>query len=163
MSQISMKPEPQLQEVELTSLNLQQLTALKEQLDQDLGVLQNSLHTLKIAQNRFQESAACLTKLTDANNIEGNEVMVPLTGSMYVTGKLVDTNNILVDIGTGYYVSKSMEAGKDYFTRRVEYITEQMEKIQQIGMEKSKMRDATMEVMEKKIQSQVQKELTERA
>jgi len=89
--------------------------------------------------------------------------MIPLTGSMYVTGKLVDTNNVLVDIGTGYYAAKGMEDAKDYFVRRVEYVTEQMEKIQLIGIEKSKMRDATMEVMEKKIQSQMQKEVTERA
>lgn len=89
--------------------------------------------------------------------------MVPLTGSMYVTGKLVDTNNVLVDIGTGYYAGKSMDDAKEYFIRRMDYVTEQMEKIQQIGMEKSKMRDATMEIMEKKIQSQMQKEVTERA
>lgn len=93
----------------------------------------------------------------------GNEVLVPLTGSMYVTGKLVDTNNVLVDIGTGYYAAKSMDDAKEYFIRRMDYVTEQMEKIQQIGMEKSKMRDATMEIMEKKIQSQMQKEVKERA
>lgn len=66
MSQISMKPGPQLQKVDLTSLNLQQLTMLKQQLDQELGLFQDSLHTLKIAQSRFQESGACLEKITPA-------------------------------------------------------------------------------------------------
>lgn len=93
----------------------------------------------------------------------GNEVLVPLTSSMYVTGRLADANNVLVDIGTGYYAQKNIEDAKDYFKRRVEYVTEQMEKIQQIGLEKSKMREMTVDVIEMKIQSQVQKELSERA
>ncbi|XP_032684075.1 prefoldin subunit 5 [Odontomachus brunneus] len=161
MSQISMKPGPQLQKVDLTSLNLQQLTMLKQQLDQELGLFQDSLHTLKIAQSRFQESGACLEKITPA--AQGNEILVPLTSSMYVTGKLADANNVLVDIGTGYYAEKGIEDAKDYFKRRVEYVTEQMEKIQQLGVEKNKMREATMDVMEMKIHSQMQKENAERA
>lgn len=93
----------------------------------------------------------------------GNEILVPLTSSMYVTGKLADANNVLVDIGTGYYAEKSIEDAKDYFKRRVEYVTEQMEKIQQLGVEKSKMREATVDVIEMKIHSQMQKENAERA
>lgn len=34
MAQISAKEEPHLQQIDLTTLNIQQLTALKQQLDQ---------------------------------------------------------------------------------------------------------------------------------
>lgn len=90
--------------------------------------------------------------------ILGNEILVPLTGSMYVVGKLVDTNNVLIDIGTGYYAQKKVPDAKDYFDRRVAYVTEQMEKIQQLGLEKSKIRDATVDVIEMKLQNQMPKE-----
>ena len=38
--------------------------------------------------------------------IEGKEVLVPLTSSLYVPGKLNDVENVVVDVGTGYYVKK---------------------------------------------------------
>lgn len=95
--------------------------------------------------------------------IAGSEILVPLTGSMYVTGKLADTDNVLVDIGTGYYAEKNITEAKDYFDRRVAYVTEQMEKIQQLGLDKSKARDATVDVIEMKYQSQMQKEGSEHA
>lgn len=63
----SVKSSPQSQVISLATLpnlNLQQLTMFKQQLDQELGVFQDSLHTLKIAQSRFQESGSCLEKIT---------------------------------------------------------------------------------------------------
>ena len=34
----------------------------------------------------------------------GQEMLVPLTQSLYVPGELADTEHVLVDIGTGYFV-----------------------------------------------------------
>ena len=36
----------------------------------------------------------------------GTTILVPLTNSLYVPGKLSDTEHVIVDIGTGYYVKK---------------------------------------------------------
>ncbi len=36
----------------------------------------------------------------------GKQVLVPLTSSLYVPGKLSDVENVVVDVGTGYYVKK---------------------------------------------------------
>ena len=33
-------------------------------------------------------------------------LLVPLTASLYVPGKLHDPENVIVDVGTGYYVKK---------------------------------------------------------
>lgn len=88
----------------------------------------------------------------------GKEILVPLTESMYVPGRLANNNTVVVDIGTGYYVEKDVEEAKDYFKRRVAYVTEQMEKIQLVGQEKSKIHEATIDVIGMKIQGQMQKE-----
>lgn len=32
--------------------------------------------------------------------------MVPLTSSLYVPGTLADSENVIVDVGTGFYVEK---------------------------------------------------------
>ena len=33
-------------------------------------------------------------------------ILVPLTNSLYVPGKLRDVEHVIVDVGTGYYVKK---------------------------------------------------------
>ena len=82
------------------------------------------------------------------------EILVPLTGSMYVPGNLNDPEKVVVDVGTGYYVEKDIDSAKEYFTKKVKYVTDQMEKVQAIGNEKNKIREAVMDVMEQKLQAQ---------
>lgn len=159
MSEIPLTEGPQMQQIDISNLNLQQLIQLKQQIDQEVSIIQNSFLTLKLAQSKFQESGLCLEKIKP--EIEGNEILVPLTGSMYVSGKLADTNNVLVDIGTGYYAQKNINDAKDYFKRRVECVTEQIQKIQQIGLEKTKIRDVATSIIEMKLQSQAGKEIVD--
>lgn len=139
-----------LHEIDLMSLSFQQLNQLKAQLDQELNVFQDSLETLKVAQTKLQESGECLQKLT--SETEGSAILVPLSASMYVPGKIADAEHVIVDVGTGYYVKKTIDDGKSYFKRKVDFVTEQIEKIQVMGMEKAKIREAILEVMEFKAQ-----------
>ena len=96
---------------------------------------------------------------------------------MYVPGKITKPELPLVDIGTGYYaenvsglkatdyltatlmngilLQQTIDQAKSYFKRKVKFVTEQMEKVQLLGMEKSQVRDAVAEVMELKVQAQV--------
>lgn len=37
----------------------------------------------------------------------GKPLLVPLTTSLYVPGTLADTEKVIVDVGTGYYVEKA--------------------------------------------------------
>lgn len=80
-------------------------------------------------------------------------VLVPLTGSMYVPGKIKDIDKVIIDIGTGYYVEQNLDGAKDYFKRKVDFVAEQMDKIEYLGNEKSKIRDAICDVMEIKMQA----------
>ena len=48
---------------------------------------------------RFQDSGDSLGKLTPEN--KDKEILVPLTGSMYVPGQLSNAEKVLVDVGTG--------------------------------------------------------------
>jgi prefoldin alpha subunit len=59
---------------------------------------------------------------------------------------------VIVDIGTGYYVEKDRDSAKDYFKRKVDFVSEQIDKIEVLGFEKSQIRDAICEVMTIKIQ-----------
>ena len=52
----------------------------------------------------------------------GKEILVPLTSSLYVPGTIADTNEVLVDVGTGYFVGKSVPAAEEFIERKVRAI-----------------------------------------
>ncbi|XP_064086747.1 prefoldin subunit 5-like [Macrobrachium nipponense] len=141
------------QVIDISNLNLEQLTSLKNQLDQELQFFNDSLQQLKIAQLKFNESGECVNKITPET--KGKEILVPLTSCMYVPGTISDAEKLLIDIGTGYYIERDVEGAKDYFTRKVKFVTEQMEKIQKIASEKSKVREVVMDIMEVKLDHQL--------
>jgi prefoldin alpha subunit len=119
---------------------------------QELTIFQDSLNTLKMAKGKFSASKDALDQFKE--NWSDKTSLIPLTSSMYVPGKVKDTENVIVDIGTGYYVEKDLESAKDYFKRKVEFVSEQIEKIDILGYEKSQIRDAICEVMTIKIQQE---------
>jgi len=41
-----------------------------------------------------------------AKQKEGTPLLVPLTTSLYVPGRLASSEKVIVDVGTGYYVEK---------------------------------------------------------
>ena len=51
---------------------------------------------------------------------EGKPLLVPLTSSLYVPGKLASTTHVLVDVGTGFYVEKSCEDAQKFYEGKVE-------------------------------------------
>nr|XP_021408860.2 prefoldin subunit 5 [Lonchura striata domestica] len=83
----------------------------------------------------------------------GKDLLVPLTSSMYVPGKLQDVRTVLVDVGTGYYVEKSAEDARAFFKRKIEFLTRQMEKIQPALQEKHAMKQAVLEMLAQKLQA----------
>ncbi|KAM4840516.1 prefoldin subunit 5 isoform X1 [Urocitellus parryii] len=128
------------QSINITELNLPQLEMLKNQLDQEVEFLSTSIAQLKVVQTKYVEAKDCLNVLNKSN--EGKELLVPLTSSMYVPGKLHDVEHVLIDVGTGYYVEKTAEDAKDFFKRKIDFLTKQMEKIQPALQEKHTMKQA---------------------
>jgi len=154
--QTALSEQPGMQAVDLTKLNLMQLTQFKQGLDTDLQFYQESLQNLKLAQAKFQESAESMGKFTPET--AGQDILVPLTGSMYVPGQVTNPDQVIVDIGTGYYIEKDVAGAKDYFGRKVKFVTENMERVQAIGSEKAKIRELVMDVMQEKLKAQFAQE-----
>ncbi|XP_074427927.1 LOW QUALITY PROTEIN: prefoldin subunit 5 [Larus michahellis] len=138
------------QTVNVGELTLPQLELLKGQLDQEVEFLSSSIAQLKVVQTKTWRPGDCLSVLSKSN--EGKDLLVPLTSSMYVPGKLSDTERVLVDVGTGYYVEKTADDARDFFKRKIDFLTKQMEKIQPALQEKHAMKQAVVEMMSQKIQ-----------
>ncbi|XP_058030155.1 prefoldin subunit 5 [Ahaetulla prasina] len=138
------------QQVNIAELSLPQLEVLKTQLDQEVEFLSSSIAQLKVVQTKYVEAKDCLNVLNKSN--EGKELLVPLSSSMYVPGKLSDGSHVLLDVGTGYYVEKTVDEARDFFKRKIDFLTKQIEKIQPALQEKHAMKQAVIEMMNQKIQ-----------
>lgn len=71
--------------------------------------------------------------------------------SMYVPGKLWDIKHVFIDVGTGYYV-KTAEDAKDFFKRKIDFLTKQMEKNHPALQEKHAIKQGDMEMVSQKYQ-----------
>ncbi|KAF3775419.1 putative prefoldin subunit 5 [Nymphaea thermarum] len=101
----------------LQSLTLDQLKMVKEQADVELSLLQDSLTNIRTAASRLESAANALRDLS--LHPPGKKLLVPLTASLYVPGTLDDADRVLVDVGTGYFIEKTMAEGKDYCDRKI--------------------------------------------
>lgn len=119
--------------VDLGSLSTQQLSQVKKQLDDELEHLTNSFTQLRAAQAKFREclksissavspkTEGCTCALLERRELTyrtGKTILVPLTSSLYVPGTLADTSNVIVDVGTGFYVEKVCLIGRPDLARK---------------------------------------------
>jgi prefoldin alpha subunit len=141
-------------EINIAKLSLQQLDQLKNQLTQELNVLQESLSRLKMVQQSFISSETSLDQLKTLE--QNKEILVPLTSSLYVPGKLTNNQRVMVDIGTGYYVQKTVEDARKYFEKKIDFLTKQMEQLQPILQQKAMIREDVIDVFQQKLSIQLQ-------
>ena len=62
----------------------------------------------------------------------GTPILVPLTPSLYVPGKLASTDTVLVDIGTGFYVEKTPSAAQNFYKGKVEELGKNLGDLEKI-------------------------------
>jgi len=136
--------------IDLNNLNVQQLAKMKEQVYKEVSLIQDSLQSLKMAQKRYISSQEALESAQGRPS--GTSMMIPLTKSMYAAGQLINPEHVTVCIGAGYFLKLEINDAIQYFKRRVNFLVERMEGIQQIGLEKQKLQNVVTEVLEMKLQ-----------
>ena len=57
--------------------------------------------------------------------------MVPLTSSLYVPGKMEDSNKVLVEVGAGYFIEQTADKATQYCERKIKQITDNCTKLQE--------------------------------
>lgn len=63
---------------------------------------------------------------------QDREVMVPMTSSLYVPGKLVGGSQVLVDIGTNFIVGKSAKEADQIFQKKIVFLKSNTESLLKI-------------------------------
>ncbi|KAG2113512.1 Prefoldin subunit-domain-containing protein [Suillus discolor] len=140
----------QPQQINVADLDLQQLSDVRRQLEEELNHLTNSFAQLKQAQAKFKSCIENVREIKPQN--KGTTILVPLTNSLYVPGHLSDAENVIVDVGTGYYVKKSRAQATKYYETKVEYIRTNLDTLQETIQKKQENMSYLVNVMQAKLQ-----------
>ncbi|KAJ8090366.1 subunit of tubulin prefoldin [Marasmius tenuissimus] len=144
----------QPQVINLSDLELSQLGEVRKQFEEELNHLSNSYTQLKQAQAKFTSCIENVEELKPQN--KDKPILVPLTNSLYVPGKLSDPEHVLVDIGTGYFVKKTRSEAIFYYRNKVEYIRTNLETLEDTINKKKDNMSAVTNVMQAKLKAQTQ-------
>ncbi|KAG1893348.1 Prefoldin subunit-domain-containing protein [Suillus fuscotomentosus] len=142
----------QPQQINVADLDLQQLSDVRRQLEEELNHLTNSFAQLKQAQAKFKSCIENVREIKPQN--KGTTILVPLTNSLYVPGHLSDAENVIVDVGTGYYVKKACSRAQatKYYETKVEYIRTNLDTLQETIQKKQENMSYLINVMQAKLQ-----------
>ena len=136
-------------EIPITALTVENLGALREQIEEELQGLTESYNKLREAATKFTESKTILGVFGAQSAT--NELLVPITPSMYVRGTLEDVATVMVDIGTGYYLEKPVPDAVAYMDRKVQLIQDNVDKVAQVIAVKQKNHEQVVGVLRQKM------------
>jgi prefoldin alpha subunit len=113
--------------IQLDTMSLEELHALQQQEEGRLQAFTNRYAVLRQALGRINQGVTAVSDLGVAN--EGKDVMVPLTESVYVSGKIRDPNKLLVELGTGYYAEKSHKETLGFLERKQKLVERNIDNV----------------------------------
>jgi prefoldin alpha subunit len=124
--------------VNLDSLNAQQLTQVKKQLDEELEHLTSSFTQLHAAQAKFRDCLRCVQTGSKSPALEQDKsILVPLTNSLYVRGSLSSASHVIVDVGTGFYVEKHVTSAATFYENKVAEVGGSVKELEAIVQSKT--------------------------
>ncbi|EIE86345.1 hypothetical protein G6F57_006096 [Rhizopus arrhizus] len=129
------------QQVNITDLDLPSLQQVKSQLEEELNHLTQSYSKLKAVQGRFTDCAESVNSLKQEKS----------------EGKLSNVSKVIVDIGTGYFVEKSVNDATSFYKDKVEFVKNNLVTLEKTITDKQSTLRAIVNVMQDKLQEQQQK------
>ncbi|ORX70168.1 Prefoldin alpha subunit [Linderina pennispora] len=152
---------PKTQTISLEDMPLPQLHKLKAQFEEEIGELTTAFTQMKQAQATFRECKSCVESMT-ADNMD-KTIMVPLTNSLYVPGKLSNIDSVVVDAGTGYYIEKSVGDAAQYYDAKAEFVQGNAKKIQETIEQKQTSFRGLLEIIQFKMTQQQRQQQQQQA
>ncbi|XP_020598437.1 probable prefoldin subunit 5 [Phalaenopsis equestris] len=134
---------------DIENMSVDQLRVLKEQSDLEVNLLQDSLNKIRSAATRLEIASTALHDLS--LRPQGKKMLVPLTASLYVPGTLDDAEKVLVDVGTGYFIEKTMKEGKNYCERKINLLKANFEEILEMATKKKSVADEVGLILQAKL------------
>ncbi|PGH34767.1 prefoldin, alpha subunit [[Emmonsia] crescens] len=156
--------------IDLATLSAPQLRALQSRLSSELEHLTSSHAKLRNAQSKFRD---CIRSINDGVAApsgagaggskksgggdgaagKSDDILVPLTNSLYVKGTLADRENVIVDVGTGFYVEKTTSKAIAFYTAKVDELGANLRELEKVVQAKSQNLRVIEDVLRQKLLS----------
>jgi len=121
------KPKKLEKILDLDTKSIEELNNLKQQEEAHLEVVMSHFKTMRISAAKLLASKNALNTIKQSH--EGSEIMIPLTESLYVPGKMKDIEKVTVELGTGFYVEKENQKAVDFLERKWKLVEENSKQI----------------------------------
>lgn len=89
--------------VPVTQLTVEQLGHVRQTTEREIEMLMTKISELNVAHQKLTASRECATFMGESSAPQ--PVLVPLTTSIYVPGVIQNPSELMVDVGTGYFIS----------------------------------------------------------
>ncbi|NJE85871.1 prefoldin subunit alpha [Thermococcus sp. CX2] len=93
-------------------------------------LLAQNLELLTLGRNEFQVVKETLEELKKVED-EKPEILVPIGAGSFLRGMIVDKNNAIVSVGSGYAIEKSLDDAIAYLEARIKEYDEAIRKTQE--------------------------------
>lgn len=143
--------------VDIKDLSTEQLGEVRKQLEAEVEHLAESFLQLRQAQAKFTQCSQCVRQASESAN-NGSELLVPLSASLYVPGKMAEVNKFIVDIGTDYFVEKNAEDAVKFFNAKVETLNHNLVDLDRIVNEKMAALQQVEDIFKKKLEEAQKKQ-----
>jgi len=77
-------------------------------------------------------------------------MLVPLTNSLYVPGKIDNVESLLVDVGTGYFIEKSNTQAQEFLARKVQMVSSKIGELERAAASKRSELELVMTIISTK-------------
>ena len=87
---------------------------------------------LRGAQAKFTQSAEAVALLATEASGANRDTLVPLTSALYVPARVVPGSQLLVDIGTGFFVGKRAAEAREVLLKKAALLKANTDSLQKI-------------------------------
>lgn len=111
-----------------------------------------------MALNKYRMSLSSIDGLASAQGAD-KEVLVPVTTALYLPGKINKVQSVLVEVGTGYFVEKQLDAAQTFIKTKIDMCEKNIGLVTEEVTKKRNNLNVVAYVMQQKI-SQAQQSAT---
>ncbi|QWU88292.1 hypothetical protein CA3LBN_002557 [Candidozyma haemuli] len=139
--------------IDISQLEPQQILEIRKSTEQEIQHFTQSLQALQTAQSKLQD---CVNTIDNMGASEGGDLLVPMTASLYLPGKVAQKDRFMVDIGTGYFVEKDADSARKVYKKKLTKLGEDSKKLKEILVQKNEIMNNLTLVLRKKAMDQQQ-------
>lgn len=132
--------------IDLSQLEPQQIVEIRKSTEEEIQHFTQSLKALQTAQLKLQD---CISTIDSMDSSDNSELLVPMTSSLYLPGRVKEKGQYLVDIGTGYFVEKNSSDAKLVYQKKHTKLEGDSKKLKDILVQKNEIMNQINMVLRK--------------